>query len=81
MHACPLCGLPASYIQTHGLTISTCSNCCQSSVLERGVIIRIDKDKLLGQAYIQRDLLMIALTMQALYKNWEQIVIVPMPEG
>lgn len=77
---CPLCGSQCSYVQVQGLTISACSSCCQASILETNIIIRVSPDKLLGQAFVQRDLLMVALTMQMLYKNWNTVADVPMGE-
>ena len=75
------CGQKANYVFTNGYTVLACSNCCEASVLETNVIIKIDPVKLLGQPLVQREFLMIALTAKALYDNWDIIIKTYVPMG
>ena len=76
---CPACGKTAAYILLMGYTITACSHCYQAHILESNVIVRIDRAKLNGQSAVKRELLLVALTMQALYENWD-VIDVPMGE-
>ena len=80
MNMCPLCGNEANFLQIQGITVSICSHCFQASVLERNMIIRISPDKITNTAPVYKDLLMVALVAQALYKNWHTVIDVPMAE-
>lgn len=77
---CPICGSSATYIVIMGYTITVCTACYQARILEANVIVRIDRDKLLGQAAAQRELLAVALAMKSLYEHWDQIVDVSMTD-
>ena len=82
---CPQCGQPANHILTNGVVVTACSACYQATVTAttgKRMIVKVDPDKLLGQAAVQRDLLMIALTSKALFENWHRFegTFVPMGE-
>lgn len=75
---CPQCGLEANYIMVQGYTIAACANCGQATVFEANKIIQLSLDKLSQYTGAKRQLLMIALTSEALFKNWD-IIIRPTP--
>lgn len=80
MIICPKCGQSANYILTQNLTITACSSCCQAAILETNAIIRIDPIKINNQPPVQKELLLIALAVKALYDNWDIVSRVPMGE-
>lgn len=70
---CPQCGQQANHILTSGVVITACSNCYNATVTStsgKRAIIKVAPDKLFGQALVQRELIMIAATAEALYRNW-----------
>lgn len=71
---CPQCGNAASYIMTLGHTIASCAVCGQATVLTANKIIKINIAKLQLHTGQARELLMIALTAEALFKNWHIII-------
>lgn len=75
---CPQCGLSSVYIMVQGHTIAACSNCAQATVFEANKIIQLPLHKLEQYHGAKRELLMVALTAEALFKNWE-IIIHPTP--
>lgn len=73
MQVCPQCGNEATYIMVRGYTIAACASCAQATVFEANKIIQIKPSKLDPYVSVRRQLLMIALTSQALFENWEII--------
>lgn len=70
---CPQCGKQSSYVLVQHITLAVCSHCEQATVMERGIIIRLDIAKYRFYPDIQRDLIAIALAAQALANNWETV--------
>lgn len=65
----------ANIAVVNGVTCTICSHCAQAHIAETDIIIRLQVDKLnaAGTAPVKRDLLAVAMTMQAMYANWDLI--------
>lgn len=70
---CPQCSMSANYILTQSMTITACSYCCQATVMEKNIIIKLDKTKIERVYPNMRDFIAIALTAEMLYSNWNTI--------
>ena len=71
--SCPMCGASANVIVTLGVTITACSTCAQATIAESDVVLRLDRERWSQGSAVTKELIVIAHTAEAIYKNWHII--------